>query len=216
MFNCYSLTWKPPLWNHQPILLGNCLGGGDGGRENAAEETDQETSTGGEAVCNISPKQNKIISNISLACFYNTPHNHPEPFLVIPSSVNGFFFSVFSFQADCHFQASRLRIAQKIFSGIMLMPSCRFCANFIMVQGDGKQQTLHCVETIFGQTCQKHVCFLFFLFSEWPFPIPHLTFEKGERDSTCDGSLTIYNPPSTEACSFLTAFTTYGKAILRA
>jgi len=44
--------------------FGNCLGGGDGGRENAAEETDQETSRSGEVVCNISPKQNKIISNV--------------------------------------------------------------------------------------------------------------------------------------------------------
>ena len=42
--------------------FGNCLSGGDGGRENAAEETDQETSTGGEAVCNHSTKikQNHI------------------------------------------------------------------------------------------------------------------------------------------------------------
>lgn len=84
------------------------------------------------------PKQHKIISNISLACLYNTPH-HPEPFLVIPSSFNGFFLVSF-FAEDCH-RASRLRIAQKIFSGIMLMPSCRFWANFIMVQGDHKQQS---------------------------------------------------------------------------
>lgn len=129
------------------------------------------------------------MSNISLAYFYNTPHNHPESFLVIrspwPASIihltttqnhvwwfsvlsMAFFCSVFSFQADCHFQASRLRIAQKIFSGIMLMPSCRFWANFIMVQGDHKQQSTPplCWDDFWTKNA-KHMCvFLLFFWND--------------------------------------------------